>query len=181
MMSHRGPERFRRSTDMRITRPSAAQRRVVRAAEENEGIAVSVASLIDLWYVTQTTQAISPATSWRGLERLLEDPESALDPVPIGLEVARAFKAIPRDRIADPWDRLITATAANAVRVVKAMRALPQLIDAGESVRVPKGYLDARKVDIALVPKGWWDRLVFPADRPEGCVDRNAYVFCVLR
>lgn len=30
------------------------------------------------------------------------------------------------------------------------------------------------------MPKGWWDQLVFPKDRPEGCVDRNAYVFCVL-
>jgi hypothetical protein len=33
----------------------------------------------------------------------------------------------------------------DAVRVVKAMQALPKLIDAGETVRVPKGYLDARK------------------------------------
>jgi TnpA family transposase len=69
---------------------------------------------------------------------------------------------------------------ADAVRVVNAMRALPKLIDAGETVRVPKGYLDARKVDVGLVPKGWWNHLVFPKDRPEGCVDRNAYVFCVL-
>jgi TnpA family transposase len=69
---------------------------------------------------------------------------------------------------------------ADAVRVVKAMQALPKLIDAGETVRVPKGYLDARKIDVGLVPGGWWDRLVFPRDRPEGCADRNAYVFCVL-
>ena len=69
---------------------------------------------------------------------------------------------------------------ADAVRVVNAMRALPKLIDAGETVRVPKGFLDARKVDVGLVPKGWWDQLVFPKDRPECCVDRNAYVFCVL-
>lgn len=45
---------------------------------------------------------------------------------------------------------------------------------------MPKGWLDARKVDIDLVPRGWWNQLVFPKDRPEGCVDRNAYVFCVL-
>ncbi len=69
---------------------------------------------------------------------------------------------------------------AEAVRVVTAMRALPRFIDAGETVRVPKGWLDARKVDIGLAPRGWWDQLVFPRDRPEGCVDRNAYVFCVL-
>jgi len=69
---------------------------------------------------------------------------------------------------------------AEAVRVVNAMRDLPALIDAGDTVRVPKGWLDARKVDIGLVPRGWWNQLVFPKDRPEGCVDRNAYVFCVL-
>lgn len=60
------------------------------------------------------------------------------------------------------------------------MRELRKLIDAKESVRVPKGWLVARKVDIALVPRGWRNQLVFPKDRPEGCVDRNAYVFCVL-
>jgi hypothetical protein len=32
-----------------------------------------------------------------------------------------------------------------------------------------------------VVPKGWWQKLVFPAGRPEGRVDRNAYVFCVLQ
>jgi TnpA family transposase len=69
---------------------------------------------------------------------------------------------------------------AEAVRVVNAMRELPKLIDAGDTVRVPKGWLDARKVDIGLVPRGWWNQLVFPKDRPGGCVDRNAYVFCVL-
>ncbi|MEV6635399.1 hypothetical protein AB0M54_32075 [Actinoplanes sp. NPDC051470] len=69
---------------------------------------------------------------------------------------------------------------AEAVRVVNAMRDLPALIDAGDTVRVPKGWLDARKVDIGLVPRGWWNQLVFPKGRPDGCVDRNAYVFCVL-
>jgi TnpA family transposase len=69
---------------------------------------------------------------------------------------------------------------ADAVRVVKAMQALGPLLSADATVKVPKGYLDARKVDVGLVPKGWWDQLVFPKDRPVGCVDRNAYVFCVL-
>ena len=31
-----------------------------------------------------------------------------------------------------------------------------------------------------IVPAGWWQRLVFPVDRPHGTVDRDAYVFCVL-
>ncbi|WP_204036608.1 Tn3 family transposase [Micromonospora qiuiae] len=70
--------------------------------------------------------------------------------------------------------------AADARRVLEAMRRLPELLDARPSNRVPTGFLDARAVDVDLVPKGWWQRLVFAKDRPEGTVDRNAYVFCVL-
>jgi Tn3 transposase DDE domain len=50
----------------------------------------------------------------------------------------------------------------------------------GPTERVPKDYLDARRVSVDLVPGGWWQRLVFRKGRPEGTVDRNAYVFCVL-
>ncbi len=34
---------------------------VLREAEATDGIVVSVASLIDLWYVTQTTEAVTAA------------------------------------------------------------------------------------------------------------------------
>ena len=69
---------------------------------------------------------------------------------------------------------------ADAQKVLTAMRDLPGLLDARPTGRVPKDYLDARRVNVDLVPGGWWQRLVFPKDRPEGTVDRNAYVFCVL-
>ncbi|RFA17621.1 DDE transposase [Subtercola boreus] len=72
-----------------------------------------------------------------------------------------------------------TATA-DAHKILAAMQELAQLLDLRETVKVPKGYLDARKVDLSVVPKGWWQKLVFPAGRPEETVDRNAYVFCVL-
>jgi TnpA family transposase len=68
----------------------------------------------------------------------------------------------------------------DAQPVLAAMRRLPDLVETRPSVRVPSGHLDARKVDVDLVPSGWWQRLVFPPGRPEGTVDRNAYVFCVL-
>ena len=64
--------------------------------------------------------------------------------------------------------------------VLTAMQNLPALLDARPSKRVPTGWLDARRADVDLVPPGWWRQLVFPPDRPEGTVDRNAYVFCVL-
>ncbi|GAA0382808.1 Tn3 family transposase [Micromonospora fiedleri] len=68
----------------------------------------------------------------------------------------------------------------DAASVLAAMRDLAHLLEARPSERVPKGYLDARKVNVDIVPKGWWQQLVFPSDRPAGTVDRNAYVFCVL-
>lgn len=69
---------------------------------------------------------------------------------------------------------------ADAQKVLTAMRDLPGLLGARPTGRVPKDYLDARRVSVDLVPGGWWQRLVFPKGRPEGTVDRNAYVFCVL-
>jgi hypothetical protein len=69
---------------------------------------------------------------------------------------------------------------ADAQKVLTAMRDLPGLLDARPTGRVPKDYLDARRVSVDLVPGGWWQRLVFPRGRPEGTLDRNAYVFCVL-
>lgn len=68
----------------------------------------------------------------------------------------------------------------DAAPVLAAMRDLAHLLETRPSERVPKGYLDARKVNVDLVPKGWWQQLVFAKDRPAGTVDRNAYVFCVL-
>lgn len=79
-------------------------------AERDGGIAVSVVSLVDLWYVTQTTASISPATL-AAVHRLLADPESALDPVPVTVEVAAAYERIPLQMLRDPWDRFIVATA----------------------------------------------------------------------
>ena len=68
----------------------------------------------------------------------------------------------------------------DAQRVLRAMEDLAQLLEVKETARVPRGYLDARKVDVQIVPSGWWQKLVFAKERPEGTVDRNAYVFCVL-
>jgi hypothetical protein len=68
---------------------------------------------------------------------------------------------------------------AQAAPVLEALRALPDLLDTGATRRVPAGYLDARKVAVDLVPPGWKAQ-VFGRERPEGTVDRNGYLFCVL-
>ncbi len=78
-------------------------------AEETDGVVVSVASLVDLWYVTQTTKGISD-TELRSLrEQINSSPELSLHS--IDENIVDATTAIPRDVLADPWDRFIVATA----------------------------------------------------------------------
>jgi PIN domain nuclease of toxin-antitoxin system len=78
-------------------------------AEETDGVVVSVASLIDLWYVTQTTKTVTDADLAQLREKIAASPELGLHP--IDEDVADATIAIPRDVVADPWDRFIVATA----------------------------------------------------------------------
>ena len=78
-------------------------------AEETDGVVVSVASLIDLWYVTQTTKTVTDADLAELREKIAASPELSLHP--IDEYVADATTAIPRNVLADPWDRFIVATA----------------------------------------------------------------------
>ena len=71
---------------------------------------MSIASVIDLWYVTQTTGAVQP-DQLAAIVDLLNDPESSLDPIPISVNTVAAFGSIPLPALRDPWDRLIMATA----------------------------------------------------------------------
>src|SRR5262249_34088855 len=70
----------------------------------------------------------------------------------------------------------------DAAPILYAFNALPDLLDAAPTRRVPARDLDARKVEVDVVPHGpdgWWAQVV-PAGPPEATVDRNGYVFCVL-
>lgn len=78
----------------------------LRAAEE---IVDSVATFVDLWYVTQTTRAITAEelALVRGtLERSIRVQLRVIDAA-----VADSFTQIPRATLSDPWDRFIVATA----------------------------------------------------------------------
>jgi PIN domain nuclease of toxin-antitoxin system len=88
---------------------SARAGEVLREAEASDGIAVSVATLIDLWYVTLTTQRVGP----RELSELrsLVTATPALELHPVDVAVADAYTTISRDQLSDPWDRFIVATA----------------------------------------------------------------------
>ena len=55
---------------------------------------MSIASVIDLWYVTRTTEAVL-LDQLAAMVGLLNDPESSLDAIPISTNVVAAFSSIP--------------------------------------------------------------------------------------
>ncbi len=96
-------------------------------AESTDGISVSVASVVDLWYVVRTRGTFTDDQLSR-VVGLLRDPESALEAESITLDVTAAFRQIARDALGDPWDRFITATAmALALPLVTRDRRITEL------------------------------------------------------
>jgi PIN domain nuclease of toxin-antitoxin system len=90
-------------------RLSAAAASALIEAEATDGVILSVASLVDLWYVTQTSKAVAEADLAELRQKMSASSELSLQP--IDEDVADATTAIPRDVLADPWDRFIVATA----------------------------------------------------------------------
>lgn len=78
-------------------------------SEATEGIVVSVATLVDLWYVAQTTKAVTADDLAQLRDLLMDLPSVTLQPV--DAVIADGYTQIPRDVLADPWDRFIVATA----------------------------------------------------------------------
>ena len=90
-------------------RLSEPARDALRAAEREGTLTVSIATFIDLWYVTQTTHGVTGGDLHRLKSTL--SASSAVDVHPVDEAVADAFATIDRSAVADPWDRLIMATA----------------------------------------------------------------------
>ena len=90
-------------------RLSATAANALTKAEATDGVVLSVASLVDLWYVTQTTKGVSEADLAELRKEMSASPELSLHP--IDEDVADTTTTIPRDVLADPWDRFIVATA----------------------------------------------------------------------
>jgi len=85
-------------------------RRTLRAAQDSDGLTVSAALLVDLWYVTQTTQAFS-TQDLDGVREVVSDESTAIDLAPIDLNVFDQWRQLDRKLLADPWDRFMVATA----------------------------------------------------------------------
>lgn len=90
----------------RLSAPAAS---ALKEAESTDGVVVSVASLIDLWYVTQTTKTVTEADLAELRKTMSASLELSLHP--IDEDVADATTEIPLDVLRDPWDRFIVATA----------------------------------------------------------------------
>lgn len=88
---------------------SALAAEAFRDAESSDGVVVSVATLIDLWYVTQTTQGVN-GEQLAEIRRLIET-SPAVELYPVNLAVTDAYTSIDRGQLRDPWDRFIVATA----------------------------------------------------------------------
>ncbi len=78
-------------------------------AEAELGLVGSVATLIDLWYVTQTPKAVTATQLAMLGDRLASSDAVTVEPVT--LTIGNATTTISRDILADPWDRLIVASA----------------------------------------------------------------------
>jgi len=90
--------------------PVRAADAALEEAEDGNGITISVATLIDAWYVTQTTKAISEDQLAK-LRTLVTNQDSNVVLESIDDEVAKRFEQIPQAVLPDPWDRLIVVTA----------------------------------------------------------------------
>ena len=62
---------------------------------------MSVASVVDLWYVVRTRGTFTDDQLDQVLG-LLRDPETSLEAEPITLDIAAVFRQIPRDALGDP-------------------------------------------------------------------------------
>lgn len=92
------------------TRLSNAAKSSLDDAEASDGIVVSVATIVDLWYVTQTTAGVSAEDLARLTKRLTA--AAPVDLHAIDLAVVQTATSIPRAVLTDPWDRFIVATAS---------------------------------------------------------------------
>lgn len=87
---------------------SRAAAGALSAAEADEGILVSAATLIDLWYVAHRARPNLGDEHISAVENVLHD-DNNVHLVDIDAEVVARFGET--SRLGDPWDRLIVATA----------------------------------------------------------------------
>jgi PIN domain nuclease of toxin-antitoxin system len=86
---------------------------VLLDSENTDGIAVSAATIGDLWYASHKVgrKSLAPG-AFEALRRTLLDQETNFDVVPVLSETMEHFDRVPLKKLGDPFDRFILATAA---------------------------------------------------------------------
>lgn len=90
-------------------RLSDIARETIAGAVQEKALVVSTATIIDLWYVSQTTKGVTEEDLADLRHRLSGSDAVTFEPITVA--VAGASMTIPRSVLGDPWDRLIVATA----------------------------------------------------------------------
>jgi len=133
---------------------------VLREAEADAGITVSVATLVDLWYVAQTTQGVSARELSELRSLLMATP--TIDLHPIDAAVADACTTISRELLTDPWDRFIVATALVLRAPLVTRRRHPKLRAGRDGLVVARPSPIAHRLLADVVGgdhvSGWWSR-----------------------
>ncbi len=81
-------------------------------AEQSDGIAVSGASLFDLWYATQKSGVTRVGTDqFQTVVSVIENIDAGVVVLPVSERTAAHVDFASRNDMPDPWDRMIVATA----------------------------------------------------------------------
>ena len=78
------------------------------AISSGEGIYVSTISLVEVAYLAEKKKVLDDVL--HRLERAMSDEDEGIVPVPVGMEIARRVREVPRTVVPDMPDRIIAAT-----------------------------------------------------------------------
>lgn len=96
------------------------------ATDSDIPLAISAATLVELVYLVEKGTFMQ--THLEAFHEVIDAADSGFEVVPIDNAVARAVSKIPRSAVADPFDRIIAATALmRAAPLVTYDRKIRQL------------------------------------------------------
>ena len=111
---------------------ASATRAIEEATERDEPVGVLAFALVEMIYAVEKTTNPLTEEDFEAIVRVLADPESPFEVIPIDAAIAERVRSVPRQPSADPGDRLVVAAAEvlgasliTADRQVPAMTATP--------------------------------------------------------
>ncbi|MFQ6329849.1 Tn3 family transposase [Nocardia sp. CWNU-33] len=153
-------------------RLAEAVRVLLEMVEIDQGIELSI-----VWdLIEQKVTGTELRSAVAAIEELVPAGDAELDGQRME-ELAGRFATV-RPFLPRLMRTIVFGATPEGAPVLAAMKTLAEIISAkpgGSGAR----WLDARRVDHDLIG-GVWQRLVYPAGRPEETVDRAAYTFCLL-